>query len=228
VRARVDGFVARPLKRPGEPVAAGEAVVLLDDADLLLDRDRCRARAEAAAQRCAAARADLRALEQKREHLRALHATRTAAAYELTQTQAEVEAAAARVKALDEERKEASSEGVALERRIGCCRCAAQGAGTLGELLRGAGDYVRTGDPVAVVHSPRRQVRVLLPSATCRGAAAFSFALAWNGEWQALLPSLTEGPQAELSQAERSVALEIPAGVDLQIGQTVDVEVVAP
>jgi hypothetical protein len=197
--------------------------VLLEDTDLLLDRDRCRARAEAAAQRCAAARADLRALEQKREHLRALHATRSAASFELTQNQAEVEAAAARVKALEEERKEVSSEGVALERRIGCCRCAAQGAGTVGELLRGAGDYARTGEPVAVVYSLRRQVRVVVPSATCRGATGFSFALDWKGEWQPLLSSPAEGPQAG-----RSVALEIPAGVDLQIGQTVDVEVVAP
>src|SRR3954466_3793528 len=49
VRAKMDGFIARRLKGLGDRVAAGDAVSLVDDAGLLLDRDKCKARAEAAA-----------------------------------------------------------------------------------------------------------------------------------------------------------------------------------
>src|SRR4051794_37858432 len=40
VRARVDGFVLRRLKVAGQRVEAGGAVSLLDDADLLLEREK--------------------------------------------------------------------------------------------------------------------------------------------------------------------------------------------
>jgi multidrug efflux pump subunit AcrA (membrane-fusion protein) len=226
VRARVDGFISRRLKAPGNRVAAGEAVSLVDDTDLLIERDKCNARAEAAAHRCEAAGADLRALERWGEQLRATRAARSATPFELTQNQCQVEAAAARLKALEGECKEAAADCTALERRIRNCVCVAPVDGRLGEALRVEGDYVRTGDPVAVVESLGRQIRVTLPASLAERARELSFHLAGAGIDAPLSPA--KRLSGEHFQAGRSVALEIPPSVELELGRTVDVEVVSP
>ena len=224
VRARVDGFVSRQLKRTGDRVAAGEAVSLIDDADLLLERDRCAARAEAAAHRCTAARAELRLLERRGQQLRATIARNSATAFELTQNQAEVEAAKARVEALEGERREADAACRALERRIGRCQCVAGIDGQVGAILRQAGDYARAGDAVAVVQSLRRQVRVVLPASLAARPETLSFTLTGAGQDRPL--SLAESPGGQ-PQAGQSVALELPAGVELELGRTAGVKGVA-
>jgi multidrug efflux pump subunit AcrA (membrane-fusion protein) len=224
VRARVDGFVLRRLKAAGERVAAGGAVSLLDDADLLLERDKCNARAEAATHRCAAARADLRALERLGEQLRASQATRSATPFELTHNQCQVEAAAARVKALEGDCKEAAADRLAVERRIKSCVCVTPIEGRVSEAPRAEGDYVRTGEAVAVVESLRRQIRVKVPGSLADRVGELSFRLAGLGTQDVLKPA--ERLWGFEVEAGRSVALEIPAGVQLEAGRTVDVEMV--
>jgi multidrug efflux pump subunit AcrA (membrane-fusion protein) len=226
VRARVDGFVLRRLKVAGQRVEAGGAVSLLDDADLLLEREKCSARAEAATHRCAAARADLRALERLGEQLRASQATRSATPFELTHNQCQIEAAAARLKALEGECKEAAADRVSVERRIKSCVCVTPAEGRVSEALRAEGDYVRTGEAVAVVESLRRQIRVKLPASLGDRVGELSFRLAGPGIRDVLKPA--QRLSGEGLEAGRSVALEIPAGVVLDAGRTVDVEVVAP
>jgi multidrug efflux pump subunit AcrA (membrane-fusion protein) len=225
VRARVDGFVLRRPKVAGERVAAGGAVSLLDDADLLLERDKCNARAEAATHRCAAARADLRGLERLGEQLRASQATRSATPFELTHNQCQVEAAAARVKALEGDCKEAAADRLALERRIKNCVCATPVEGRVSESLRAEGDYVRTGEAVAVVESLRRQIRVKLPPSVANRVGELSIRLVGTGG-DMLKPA--DRLSREDLEAGRSVALEIPVGVELEAGRTVEVEVVTP
>jgi multidrug efflux pump subunit AcrA (membrane-fusion protein) len=226
VRARVDGFVARRLKRVGDPVESGQDVALLDDADLRLERERLAARAAGAAQRCAAATAELRLLELRGRQLRTTAANGSAQPFELTQNQFQAEAAAARLKALQEECREADADSAALGRRLGRCACVAPMAGRVSELARAEGDYVRTGEAVATVESSRRHVLVRLPAPLAGRAAALSFRLERGATPVALSPADGGACGGCDPYGGRSVALELPAGAEIEPGQTVDVEVV--
>jgi len=225
VRARVDGFVARGLKRVGDPVASGQDVALLDDADLRLEREKLKARAAGAAHRCAAAGADLRLLELRGRQLRTTAANGSAQPFEQTQNQFQAEAAAARLKALQEECREADAECAALERRLGRCGCVAPMAGRVSNVARAEGDYVRTGEAIATVESAQRQVLVRLPAALAGRGAALSFRLARGGTSEPLMPAGAGAGRGD-ANGGRSVALELPAGVEIEPGRTVDVEVV--
>jgi multidrug efflux pump subunit AcrA (membrane-fusion protein) len=226
VRAQVDGLIARRLKDIGEVVAAGGVVALIDDADLLLEREKLKARVAGISHRSAAASADLRLLEQRGQQLRVTQESRAAAGFEVAQSRCQIEAAAARVRALDEEHKEAEAECAVLERRVLHFRCVAPIAGEVSAAPRGAGEFVRAGETVLTIQSRRRQVRVNLPTPLAEQLPNLSFRLAGFALASNLAVSAAR-PEYNLNGG-RSVALEIPSGVELEVGRTVDVEVVAP
>jgi multidrug efflux pump subunit AcrA (membrane-fusion protein) len=223
VRARVDGLISRFVKHPGDRVEAGDTVAFVDDSEAALEWERQRAKAAGIAHRADAARADLRLLEQRAEQLRSGQEKRAAAAFEVAQSRSHVEAAAARLKALEEEGKEAEIECRAIERRRQNYRCVAPLSGEVAEAPRSAGEYVRAGETVLKIQSLRRQVRLNLAADLSDRLPALEFRLAGPGP-RDLLSLSNVRAQFNLNGG-RSVALEVPDGLAMAIGMTVDVEV---
>jgi cobalt-zinc-cadmium efflux system membrane fusion protein len=226
VRAGVDGVVTRCAKRVGDPVDAGEVIALLDDGELRLEAERLKAKAAAVAYRKAAVVAELRMFEQRDAQLRTGQERRAATPSEVAQNRCLMEAAAARVKGLEEERKEAELEGRALEQRRQKYRCVAPIAGEVAELSRGRWEYVRAGDAVLRVRSLRRQVRLNLPASLADRMTAFRFRLAGTEQRRSLRPTSAEAGYN--LNGGRSVKLDLPEDLVLAVGKEVEIEVVTP
>lgn len=226
VRAPYDGLIATRSKGVGERVSAGEVVAVIDDAEVAADRDRVRARAAAIAHRATAAGAEVRLLENRGEQLRASLEKRAAAAFEVAENRYQAEASAARLKALEEERREAEMEGRALDRRIANHRCLAPIAGVVSEAPRGTGECVRVGETILKIQSGRRLIRVNVPATASAGPAEVS--IHWVGRRaRRQLKVVQVSPELNLN-GDRPVLLEAPDDAELAVGQAVDVEVVAP
>jgi multidrug efflux pump subunit AcrA (membrane-fusion protein) len=225
VRAPYEGVIATRPKAVGAAVVAGEAVAVLDGTELAMERDRARARGAAISHRAAAAKAELRLLEQRGEQLRGGVEKRATAVFEVTQNRHQVEASNARVKALDEERREAEIEVRVLEHQLAKYECASPLSGEIREARRGPGEMVRAGETIAVVQSRRRLVRVNVPSDRAERADGLAFALAEGGKTTALKVSQT-CREFNLNGG-KGMTLEVPDGCELAVGRIVDVEVIA-
>ena len=226
VRARVDGVISKSAARAGGGVAAGDVLVLLDDSALLLEQQRQKARLSAISHHIAAARADLLLLQQRGEQLRVTRQNGAVSAYELNQNRTQAEGAAARVKALEDERREADIAARALEARARDYQCVAPIGGEIVEAARVPQEYVRAGEIVARVRSVRRKLRLNLPQPLAERLPELSFSLHQPGGVTVLAVA---DARAEWNlNGGRSVALEVPENVALTTGQTVEVEVTAP
>ena len=226
VRAPVDGVVAAVARQAGERVAAGTVLVTLDDGAVKLEAERCAARLAATLHYTAAAAAEVELLEQKVRQLRSVRDQRAASTSELAQVECQLRAAAARVKALGEERREQEVGLRELRRRADAHRIAAPIEGEVAEAARVTGEYVRAGEPVATVRSTRRHIRVHLPASLASGVAGLRFRLAGTGVAGDAVP--LERLDAATAAGAASVALAVPEGVSLAVGQTVTVDVEAP
>jgi hypothetical protein len=226
VRARVDGVITTSVGQPGTRVATGDVVVALDDSTLLLEQQRQKARLSAMSHHIAAAKADLLLLQQRGEQLRVTILRGAAAAFELNQNRAQTEGAAARVKALEEERKEAEIGARVLEARARDYRCVTPICGEIVRATRVPQEYVRAGEVVAKVRSVRLQLRLNLPQPLAERLTTLSFRLHRGGDVMAL--TVSEAPGDWELNGGRAVVLDMPGSVALAAGQTVDVEVVAP
>jgi multidrug efflux pump subunit AcrA (membrane-fusion protein) len=224
VRAAVDGVV-RSAQHMGDPVNSGEVIALLDDGELVLESERLKAKAAAIACRAEAAAAEVRLHEQRGEQLRAGQERRAATPSEVAQNRCLREAAAARVKGLEEERKEAELERRALEQRRQNYRCVAPITGEVAEVSRRKWEYVRAGETILRIRSWRRQVRLNLP-ASLADRPPVCFTLAGTDQRCALRPTTAE--MAYNANGGRSVTLELPEGLVLAVGKEVEVEVVTP
>jgi multidrug efflux pump subunit AcrA (membrane-fusion protein) len=226
VRARVDGVIASTTAQPGTRVAAGDVVAALDDATLLLEQQRQKARLSAVSHHIDAARADLLLLQQRGEQLRLTTQRGAVAAFELNQNRAQTEGAAARVKALEEERNEAQIAARVLEARARDYRCVTPIGGEIVQAARLPQEYVRAGEVVAKVRSVRLQLRLNLPQPLAERLSELSFRL----------PPPDGGRMLTVSEARaerdlaggRAVLLDAPGNLELTAGQTVEVEVIAP
>jgi len=223
VRAAVDGVLARCPGGVGDVVEAGDAIGFLDDGELAMESERLKAKAAAVTYRSAAAVAEVRLLEQRGAQLRTGQENRAANPSEVAQNRYLVEAAAARVKGLEEERKEAELERRAVELRRQNYRCVTPIRGEVAEVLRRRWEYVRAGETVARVRSLRRQVRVNLPAPLADRVPAARFTLAGMAPRPLLRPA-TAGA-AYNANGGRSVSLELPDNLVLAVGQEVEVEV---
>ena len=226
VRARTDGVIARSVGQTGTSVAAGDVVAALDDSALLLEQQRQKARLSAMSHHIDAARADLLLLQQRGEQLRVTTQRGAVAAFELSQNRAQTAAAAARVKALEEERKEAEIGARVLEARARDYRCVAPIAGRVVQATRFAQEYVKAGEVVATVRSDRLRLRLNLPQPLCDDLATLSFRLHRPGD---VIPLAVSEARPEWNQSGgRAVLLDVPGNVALAAGQTVEVEVTVP
>jgi hypothetical protein len=223
VRAAVDGVLARCPGGVGDAVEAGDAIAFVDDGELALESERLKAKAAAVTHRAAAAVAEVRLLEQRGSQLRTGQEKRAANPSEVAQNLYLVEAAAARVKGLEEERKEAELERRALEQRRQNYRSVTPIRGEIAEVSRRRWEYVRAGETVARVRSLRRQVRVNLPGPLADRVPEARFTLAGTGPRRLLRPSAAAA--AYVANGGRSVSLELPDGLVLAVGQEVDIEV---
>jgi multidrug efflux pump subunit AcrA (membrane-fusion protein) len=219
VRARVDGTVAAVAGRPGELVAAGALLVALDDGAVKLEAERQAAQLAATLHHAEAARAEVELLELKARQLRSLRDQRAASVSELAQLECQLRAAAARVAALREERREREVGLRDLARRAAAHRVEAPIAGEVAAVARVPGEYVRAGEPLATVRSTRRYVRLNLPASLAVGLPRLQFELDGNGGATPL--ARVEEPAAGAT----SVALSLPDGIQFPAGLAVTVTV---
>jgi multidrug efflux pump subunit AcrA (membrane-fusion protein) len=226
VRAQSDGVVAGPASRVGDSVAACDVVARLDDGALALECERQKARLAALGHHVVSAKADLMLCKQKGRQLKAAGAKGAVAAFELMQNDCQIEAARARVRALEEESREEAIRALGLERQRQALRVTAPIDGEVVEAGPVPGVYVRAGEPLAKIRSIRRHVRVNLPASLAPDLPRLRFALAAPGGSVALEP-VEVRPDYNLNGA-RSIALAVPAAVELTVGQAVYVEVIAP
>jgi hypothetical protein len=228
VRAAVDGVLVRCPGGVGEAVEAGDAIAFIDDGELALESERLKAKAAAVTYRSAAAVAEVRLLEQRGAQLRTGQEKRAANPSEVAQNHYLVEAASARVKGLEEERKEAELERRALDQRRQNYRCVTPIGGEIAQVLRRRWEYVRAGETVVRVRSLRSQVRVHVPAALAGRMPEVRFTLAGTERRRLLRPAAAEA--AYDLNGGCSVILEVPDGLGLAAGKEVEVEVevVAP
>ena len=226
VRARTDGVIARAIGQAGTSVGAGDVVAALDDSALLLEQQRQKARLSAMSHHIDAARADLLLLQQRGDQLRLTTQRGTVSAFELSQNRAQVDAAAARVKALEEERREAEIGARVLEARARDYRCVSPLAGRVVRATRFQEEYVKAGDVVATVRSDRLRLRLNLPQPLCDNLPTLSFRLHRPGD---VIPLAVSKARPEWNQGGGvAVLLEMPGNIALAAGQTVEVEVTTP
>jgi multidrug efflux pump subunit AcrA (membrane-fusion protein) len=173
--------------------------------------------------------AELRMFQQRREQLKATQEKRAAAASEVIQNDFQLEAAAARVKALGEELREAEMECKALERRRQNYRCVAPMSGEVSEANTVVGEYVRVGDTIGRIRSLRRLVRLNLPASLADRLPVLTFGLAGRDRAAVTAFRLAAAGAEYNLNGGRSVALEVPEELEgeLAVGKTVQVEVEA-
>jgi multidrug efflux pump subunit AcrA (membrane-fusion protein) len=219
VRAQEDGVVAERLVEVGQRIAMGDPVLRLDDADLVLDAERQKARLGAIKHRIASAKAELLMLEKKGAQLEKA----ASSPFEATQARCLITAAKARVGELEEEYREGEIACRGLERRRLKYRCLSPISGEVVETQRVRHEYVRQGEVIAKVQSIRRHVTVHVPQALVPQIGALQFSMGANGK-TVDLDVVEIKPNADLSGA-RLATLNVPVSVELAAGQTVEVEV---
>jgi multidrug efflux pump subunit AcrA (membrane-fusion protein) len=225
VRAQVDGMVAECAKKVGDKVEAGQLLAMLDEKDLLIEGERQAARLEAAKHRIKAAEEDLKYYSEKSKKLASVGSGGASAApFEVTQAKHEEDAAAARLKSLEQERIEQQVETRAIERKREKCKLLSPIGGRVIEVVRTEGEYVRQGELVARVESAERRVYLNLPLSLAERASHLSFRLEEKkGQWVSL--SVAEMKNASNLDGTRSLSLAVPVGSELLAGQAVKLEV---
>lgn len=223
VRAQVDGVLSRYEKAIGQTIQAGQVLALFDDGDLALAGQQLETRIEAKKHYIDSAKAEVKQLTDKHSQLKALE-QHAASAFEVSQAFLNAQIASERLQALEQEQKELQVQARVIDRQREKHRSLSPITGRVLETVRVAGEYVRQGEIIATVQSQQHLVAVNLnPSLLAHGASRLAFTCQQDGREIELSILDTKGSSSP--DGSRMLRLAVPSGVELTVGQAVEVKV---
>lgn len=221
----ISGRVAQVLVREGDPVEAGDPIVLLDDRVAKLERDQLAARAESTAQ-LEAARAQLELAETDLRRVEQLVEDEVAGPYELERQQLTVRQARANVAIQEEAKRLAELRLQAAQANLAEYTIRAPAPGVVERIEVEPGEPVTALEPIVrLVRTDPLRVNAATPTAQTLALepgdpAWVGFDVADQLDWrQSVIVSIAR--VAEAGSETRTVRIETPNADDLPAGARV-------